>query len=293
MVALTATQERNLRAALAITENADERARLAFAIWTESRALILANDGTNTSKSTGVDDAVRVVLRRSLDIPHDAVGSNGRSTGMLQQISSDVGGGWGDMAGTMNPAESARRFLAALRVTSDAQFAGTLQTPTGSRRVLVQLSDPIAADVLRVQQPLADEAESSNYNASQVAIAHEIVAQLTTPSTATGFGKDWTDMPTKEELTELLEDSFSSLQGTMVVRDNDSGWHYSIAPGHFQAVSDTVLSHGQGTGLMYVSKQALNWVQLTELRNWAFAGQGDSAAASGAAAGVWHDGGFS
>ena len=60
----------------------------------------------------------------------------------------------------MNPAESARRFLAALRVTSDAQFAGTLQTPTGSRRVLVQLSDPIPADVLRVQQPLADEAES-------------------------------------------------------------------------------------------------------------------------------------
>ena len=30
-----------------------------------------------------------------------------------------------------------------------------------------------------------------------------------------------------------------------------------------------------------------------ELRNWAFAGKGDSAAAAGAAAGVWHDGGFS
>ena len=114
MVALTATQERNLRAALAATDDADKRSRLAFAIWTESRALILANDGTNTSHSAGVDDAVRNVLRRSLDIPHDAVGSNGRSTGMLQQISSDVGGVWGDMAGTMDPAESAWRFLAVL-----------------------------------------------------------------------------------------------------------------------------------------------------------------------------------
>jgi hypothetical protein len=95
MVALTATQERNLLAALATTDNADERSRLAFAIWTESRALIYANDGTNTSHSAGVDDVVRAALQRSLGIPHDAVGSNGRSTGMLQQISTDVGGVWG------------------------------------------------------------------------------------------------------------------------------------------------------------------------------------------------------
>lgn len=293
MVELTPTQEGNLRAALATTDVLAEQLRLAFAIWTESRGLIYANDGDNTSQSPGVDRAVREVLRQSLTFPHDAVGSNGRSTGMLQQISSDVGGVWGDMAGTMDPGVSARRFLAELQITDNSQYTGILLTPTGSRRVAVQLSDPIAADVLRVQEPLADEAESSNYNASAMAIATEIVNQFARiEPTSTLFGEEWTDMATKEELTELLDGSFRSLQGTMVVRDNDSGWHYSIAPGHFQAVNDTVLSDGKDTGVMYVSKQALNWVQLAELRNWAFSGKGEAAATAGDAAGVWVNGEF-
>ena len=292
MLELTPTQEQNLRMALATTNDTAERLRLAFAIWTESRALIYANDGRNTSDSPGVDASVREVLRRSLQIPHDAVGSNGRSTGMLQQISTDVGGVWGDMAGTMDPAESARRFLADLQVTNNSQYAGTLHTPTGSRRVVVQLSDPIAADVLRVQQPLADEAESSNYNASQVAIAREIVATVLPGNSPVPIhGKEWTEMATKEELTDLLDERLKSLRGTMVVRDNDSGWHYSIAPGHFQAVSQAALSHGTGTGVMHVSKQALNWIQITELRDWAFSGRGKAAAESGTASAVWHDGG--
>jgi len=179
-VKLTPAQERNLRAALAVTDNVVERERLAFAIWTESRALVTANGGLNTSKSRGFDTHPQWpgILRRSLSMAHDAVGNNGRSTGILQQISDDVGGVWGSMAGTMDPATSARRFLAALKVTNNRFFVGTLQTPTGSERVIVELSDPIAADVLRVQQPLADEARSSNYDASKVAIAREIVAQL-------------------------------------------------------------------------------------------------------------------
>lgn len=183
MVLLTAQQEYNLRAALATTDDVAQQLRLVFAIWTESRALVYANGGNNTSHSPGFDTHPEwpATLRLSLLYPHDAVGNNGRSTGFLQQISSDVGGAWGDMGGTMDPATSARRFLAALRVTNNRLYNGTLLTPTGSKRVTVTLSDPIAADVLRVQQPLADEALSSNYDASQVAIAREIVTQLATP----------------------------------------------------------------------------------------------------------------
>lgn len=184
MVALTPAQERNLRAALEVTNDPAMRVRLAFAVWTESRALITANGGLNTSHSPGFDTHPQwpAILRRSLELPHDAVGNNGRSTGMLQQISDDVGGGWGSMAGTMDPATSARRFLAALRVTDNPIYAGWLLTPTGREWVKVELSDPIAADVLRVQQPLANEARSSNYDASQVTVARAIVAQLFPPS---------------------------------------------------------------------------------------------------------------
>lgn len=177
MVSLDDAQARNFTAALAVADTLEQAERLAFGMWTESRGYVYANDGRNTSNSPGVTAAVAAILRRSLDLPHDLVGSNGRSTGPLQQLSSDVGGTWGDMAGTMDPATSAIRFLNALNVTDLSQYAGTLATPTGSRRVVVQLSDPIAADVLRIQQPLADEAESSNYGAAQVAIAKQIVAQ--------------------------------------------------------------------------------------------------------------------
>lgn len=178
MVSLSATQERNFRAALGVAPDRASAERLAFAIWTESRGLIYANDGRNTSKSPGVTPFVAEILRRSLKLPHDEVGSNGRSTGILQQLSADVGGAWGDMAGTMDPATSARRFLSALTVTDNSVYSGTLVTPTGSRRVQVQLASPVAADVLRVQQPLADEAESSNYGAAQVAIALDITDRL-------------------------------------------------------------------------------------------------------------------
>lgn len=175
---LSDVQRRNFAAALAVAPDRPTRERLAFAIWTESRGYIYANDGRNTSNSPGVTPTIAEILRRSLKLPHDQVGSNGRSTGMLQQLSSDVGGAWGDMVGTMDPATSSSRFLAALRVTDNPVYSGTLLTSSGSRRVDVALSSPIAADVLRVQQPLADEAESSNYNAAQVAIALEIAAMF-------------------------------------------------------------------------------------------------------------------
>lgn len=191
MTTFTAAQERNLREALSAASTEGEAVRLAFGIWTESRALIQANDGRNTSDSPGVTPAVAAVLRRSLALRHDAVGSNGRSTGLLQQISAEVGGGWGDMAGTMDPAISAGRFLAQLRVTDDPVFDGWLVRTDGSReRVSVALSSPIAADVLRVQQPLANEARSTNYGPDQVQIAREITARFWATSSPTS---QWLD----------------------------------------------------------------------------------------------------
>ena len=179
MIALDAAQEANFRAALAVAPGPEERARLAFAIWSESKGRVYANDGRNTSSSPGVTPEIAAILRRSLGMPHDAVGSNGRSTGILQQLSSDVGGGWGDMAGTMDPATAARRFLAALRVTDDPVYDGWLVTPTGRERVSVATPSPVVADVLRVQQPLASEARSSNYGPGNLAAALEISARFT------------------------------------------------------------------------------------------------------------------
>lgn len=191
MVNLDAAQERNFRAALAACPDDATRVRAAFAAWTESRGYIYANDGRNTSRSPGVTPAVATVLRTSARYPHDKVGNNGRSVGMYQQIPDEVGGWWGDMRGCMDPAESTRRFLRGLVVTDNPVYEGTLVTPTGSRRVKVNLASPIAADVLRVQQPLADEAESSNYDATQVRAAVEIAALFTPTTTPARSAADW------------------------------------------------------------------------------------------------------
>jgi hypothetical protein len=211
MVTLDAAQERNFREALAVTSDGAQQLRLAFAVWTESRGYNYANDGRNTSNSPGVTAPIVAILRGSLDIPHDLVGSNGRSTGILQQTSSNVGGVWGSMVGTMQPATAAQRFLGALRVTDDPTYTGTLLTPTGSKKVTVNLSDPVAADVLRVQQPLADEATSSNYDASQVAIARQIVAQLAPPTQGDWFmANNWDEA--RAEVQALLDARLDRLE---------------------------------------------------------------------------------
>ncbi len=179
MVAINSIQAKNFAEALSVAKTQEEKERLAFAIWSESAGYIHANDGTNTSNSPGVTFGISQILRKSLDIPHDKVGSNGRSTGMLQQISKDVGGVWGDMAGTMDPKISASRFLAALQVTNVGAYRGYNIKPDGSKEyVVVPDLDPVAADVLRVQQPLAEEAKSSNYSKAQVEIAKAIAAQF-------------------------------------------------------------------------------------------------------------------
>lgn len=157
--------------------------RLAFAALTESGGRVYANAGAaftaETQWSAGMPPdkraGVAAVLASSLRLPHDAVGRNGGSTGWLQQLSRDyvtaalnASWGWGSIPETMDVAKSTRMFLDALTVTDDPVYVPSAGAP-------VRLSDPIAADVLRVQRPLYSEAASGNYGAERVAQAKRLV----------------------------------------------------------------------------------------------------------------------
>lgn len=141
--------------------------RLAFAILTESYGgYNLANDGSayTAERNPTFDDLTRTrvqaVLRRSLDLPHDIPPkplrpySDGRSTGILQQISRDAvlalhpdeNWGWGTLEDTLDPERAAGMFCAALRITNTAEY----RTPLGLR---IDAKSPIIADVLRTQRP--------------------------------------------------------------------------------------------------------------------------------------------
>ena len=162
--------------------------RLVFAVMSESGGLVYANDGKafhpdtaqrrpgwdrddrgNPLPASVLADCYRV-LRRSLDLPHDAVGNNGGSTGILQQLSQDYVAarfpgktwGWGSLAQTMDIEKACRMFLDKVRVTSERTYRG-------------MDFDPVAADVLRVQQPLISEQSGGGYSAARVAAAKDIV----------------------------------------------------------------------------------------------------------------------
>lgn len=158
--------------------------RLCFAIRSESYGGdICGNDGRNTSNSPGMTPARVALLRRSIDpqwlaangLRIDRVGSNGRSTGFLQQISEDVGGGWGSMADTMRPGPSALMFMKRLQVTNNPVYSGYLVQEDGSRKWVEVRVTAEAADVLRVQQPLVSEALSLNYASDKVDDAKAVV----------------------------------------------------------------------------------------------------------------------
>lgn len=158
---------------------------------TESGGLNYANDGgaffpdaaaRRPGWAEGVADSVvnacYKVLRTSMAYGHDAIGNNGGSTGVLQQLSQDYVGarfpgktwGWGTLADTMDVGKACEMFLARLNVSSDTTYSNAGVSVTGL--------DPVAVDVLRVQQPLASEARSSNYSAAQVAAAKAIVRRF-------------------------------------------------------------------------------------------------------------------
>jgi hypothetical protein len=123
------------------------------------------NWNEQTNRPIGTPDqraAMRAVLQKSLDLPHDKVGSNGRSTGPAQQLSVETGGGWGPMAATMRMDLSVLLFLDAV---------------DWSNRDINYLGKPMAnwqtAMLLRVQRPLASEV-AVNYGAAQLARAQAI-----------------------------------------------------------------------------------------------------------------------
>ena len=157
--------------------------RTVFAVFTETGGYIYANRGeafttdTQWSREMPPEQRARVVaiLKGSLAFDHDKVGRNGGSTGILQQLSRQYvqaalggGWGWGTIADTMHVRTAARMFVNAVRVTGDTVYVAA----DGAR---ITLSHSIAADVLRVQRPLASEAKSSNYDAAQVARARHLV----------------------------------------------------------------------------------------------------------------------
>lgn len=211
MVNLSSRQREVFRAAISVASTKAEAERIAFATWSESKGKVYANDGSayvepsvrktpwNWDSKAGVQIGTagqrsdwRAILRLSLNYTHDEVGSNGRSVGIFQQIPDEVGGWWGDMAGCLDPATSARRFLARMRVTDDRVYEGYLVE--GGRKKIVKVTTPsaVVADVLRVQQPLASEAESSNYGPANFAISQEIAAQFfTSPVASPSWWRDW------------------------------------------------------------------------------------------------------
>lgn len=214
---LDPAQERNFGAALAASDATSEasgadlwalRDRVAFVMWTEGRGYNWGNDGTNTSNSPGFDTHPHwpEILRRSIDRdwltanglpPPDRIGSNGRSTGCTQALSEDVDGSWLTMAETLRVPTMIAEFCRRLVITDNPHYIGTLQKPGGgSEHVVRELSSPIAADVLRIQQPLMNEALSSNYDATQVAIAQAIARD----GRFTPKERQWSDMATQQEV---------------------------------------------------------------------------------------------
>lgn len=158
--------------------------RLALALLTESSGgYIYANDGS----SYPPDSAVCAVLRRSLALPYDKVWHDARSTGPLQQMSTEanlamvppVTWGWGSIADTMDPARAALMFLKSTRVTNDPVYVNV-------DGAAVVTSDPIVADVLRTQRPKVPAVlpPDSNYRPAQVALAKRM---------ARGGNRFWTD----------------------------------------------------------------------------------------------------
>jgi hypothetical protein len=163
---------------------------LVLAVQTESTGLIYANDGKAFHPDPAqrrvkpvrwdlddqgkplppeVLDACYRALRTSLAYGRDAIGNNGGSTGILQQLSQDYVGarfpgkswGWGSLADTMDIGKACRMFLSRLVVTTKRDYLG-------------RDFDPIVADVLRVQQPLITEVDA-NYGPTELAAAKHLV----------------------------------------------------------------------------------------------------------------------
>ena len=119
IVDLDAAQRRNFLEAMAVATSPAERVRLVFAIWTETSGYNHSNDGRNLSESPGVTQSgssccdVPLTRNGSGSTACRSIGSaqTGDQPGSCSRYQADVGGGWGDMVGTLRPAVAAQRFL--------------------------------------------------------------------------------------------------------------------------------------------------------------------------------------
>jgi hypothetical protein len=86
----------------------------------ESRMANLANDGKRGSEDRAASDAELAVAATSLAFPHDGVGSDNDSVGVLQQRNS-----WGAVADRMNPEWAFGEFYKRAIALDESGFGGT------------------------------------------------------------------------------------------------------------------------------------------------------------------------
>lgn len=254
-----------------------------MAVAAESSYLRYANDGESQRPEVwaayGGRDRFRATIRESLNHPHDAVAGKDWTTadslGLFQQRPMYK---YGSIAELMDPSRSTTIFLSGNDAKTTRAFLDAPQDFTLAQRV---------------QWTQGSEFPTGENYRPMETVAQQLITRFGGALESQAIKGDELEMATLLDVTNAVATGLNSMGATLVVRDNDSGWHYSIAPGHFQAVGDQALSHGTGTGVMRVSPQALNWIQLVELRNWAFSGKGNEAASAGTASGVWRgDGQF-
>lgn len=282
MIILDEVQTRNMRECRAIVDAwCDERpgldregvwVRTVATLWTESKALILAHGG-GWSGGNRTNSAQRAVLAKSTELYRaatgrdpDGVGNNGASVGAFQQIPTDAarlrtvdgldGGapapwdGWGDIVECMTLDTATPKFLRLIRVTTDSTYKGK------------PMASAIVADLLRVQQPAADEV-AANYGGSITAAAVDIAGMF--PRTPTE--RDWLDMATKEEVQQAFTDALApvlqrldAIEATLtsaedkprlsLVRNADTGEIFAYGPGQFDHVgSMEELEYGRNIGI--------------------------------------------
>jgi hypothetical protein len=203
------------------------------------------NPQTNKPIGTAEQRAqMRAVLRRSLELPHDKVGSNGRSTGPAQQLSVETGGAWGPMAATMRMDLSVLMFLDAVDWANRDVFYPSSTAPNRKR-----MDNWQTAMLLRVQRPLASEV-ATNYGAAQLARAQAITRdERFTPGSP--IEKDWFMANNWDEAKAELDRSLEQLKQQVASLYNDN-----------------VLTNDDGTsaGLPY-GKQAAGFNDVREVLN--------------------------
>jgi hypothetical protein len=212
---------------------------------------------------------MRTILLRSLELPYDKVGSNGRSTGPAQQLSLETGGAWGPMAATMRMDLSVLMFLDAVNWSDRSPlYLGK------------QMANWQTAMLLRVQRPLPSEV-AANYGAAQLARAQAIARDERftpglPPTNNEWMGIDMADQAALDKYKgEIAAAVIAALPAPvvsppfLVYRGPESGGFEVIAVSGdhwYHIVDQGVIDLGQQLGLFSkrvvdVDQNAMNWVK--------------------------------